>query len=206
MSFWRKAALSSKPIFASAAMSVPWSSSARGFTSTMVQSQLLKTSYKDAICFFAASLSPETPRPATIASALASVRPATTSMGTLMIFSGDDSARSSMDVPPSAHATTTGPPNARSRRMAKYISLTRFIFSATMTTLTGLPSAPDCLVTSVAPIIFSAYSAVFALSMTCTPPWKPFVNVPRPRPPARICDLMTTSSPPSSLAAATASA
>ena len=84
--------------------------------------------------------------------------PATMSIGTFFIFSGYFSARSSIEVPPSAQAMTTGPPKALSSKMAKYISFTKSIFSAIRTVLTGLPSGPDCLVTNVWPIIFSAYS------------------------------------------------
>ena len=84
--------------------------------------------------------------------------PATMSIGTFFIFSGYFSARSSIEVPPSAQAMTTGPPKALSSKMAKYISFTKSIFSAINTVLTGLPSGPLCLVTNVWPIIFSAYS------------------------------------------------
>ena len=69
----------------------------------------------------------------------------------------------------------------------------------------AVTSGPDCLVTSVPPSILPAYSATSEVLMTCTPPLSPLVNVPRPRPPARICDLMTTCSSPIVAAAATAS-
>ncbi len=42
------------------------------------------------------------------------------------------------------------PAEARSSRMAKYISFTRFSFDATYSVLTGLPPAPVCFVTCFA--------------------------------------------------------
>mmetsp|Transcript_19156 Transcript_19156/g.62580 ORF Transcript_19156/g.62580 Transcript_19156/m.62580 type:complete len:264 (+) Transcript_19156:625-1416(+) len=205
MAGWRKAALSSKPTLASAAIRLPSASSANGLTSTIVQSKSVKSLYSALICSAAAALSPLTPKPETTSKACASVMPRVMSTGTLMIFSGLDWARSSMEVPPSAQATSKGPMVARSRVMEKYISFTRCIFLAMRRVSTGLPSGPDCLVTSLPPSIFPAYSAIWLVLITCTPPLNPFVKVPSPRPPARIWDLMTTSSSPILAAAATAS-
>lgn len=47
------------------------------------------------------------------------------------------------------------PEVVRSKRIAKYISLTSFILAATYSTLTGLPAGPVCLVTKVSPSICS---------------------------------------------------
>ena len=51
----------------------------------------------------------------------ASVIPSRMSTGTLMIFSGFEMARSSMEVPPSAQATRRGPIVLRSSVMEKYL-------------------------------------------------------------------------------------
>ena len=185
---------------------MPSASSASGFTSTIVQSASTKSLYSALICSAAAFLSPLTLRPSTTVAACASVIPSAIEIGTLMIFSGELAARSSIDVPPSEHAMIRGPSVARSSMIAKYISFTSFIFFARSSVSTGLPSGPDCFVTSVCPSILPAYSSTCDVLITCTPPWKPFLNVPSPRPPARICDLITTSSSPIFAAAATASA
>mmetsp|Transcript_2722 Transcript_2722/g.7122 ORF Transcript_2722/g.7122 Transcript_2722/m.7122 type:complete len:212 (-) Transcript_2722:159-794(-) len=205
MAAWRNSALSSKPTFASAAISLPDASSASGFTSTIVQSDSTKSLKSALTCSTASATSFLTPSPSTICAACASVMPTSRSMGTFTIASGFDSARSSIDVPPSAHAITIGRGSGRLSRIEKYISRTRFIFLAIMIVLTGLPAGPDCLVTSVPPSILPAYSATSDVLITCTPPLKPLVKVPSPRPPARICDLITTSSSPILAAAATAS-
>ena len=54
-------------------------------------------------------------------------------------LSGCEAARSSMEVPPSEQAMMTGPMDARSSMIARYISRTRFIFLASRIVLTGLP-------------------------------------------------------------------
>ena len=108
------------------------------------------------------------------------------------ILSGNSSARSSIDVPPSEQATRTGPAAFLSSRIARYISLASSSFLAINRVLTGLPAGPDCLVTKVPPSILLATSGASLASQTWTPPWNPLVNFPRPRPPARIWDLTTT--------------
>lgn len=60
--------------------------------------------YSALICSFAAVTSPETPSPLTTLVRSASDGPVRMSTGTLMIFSGELCARSSMDVPPSLQA------------------------------------------------------------------------------------------------------
>mmetsp|Transcript_4483 Transcript_4483/g.14906 ORF Transcript_4483/g.14906 Transcript_4483/m.14906 type:complete len:212 (-) Transcript_4483:226-861(-) len=205
MASWRKDALSSKPTLASAAMSRPWASSARGFTSTRVQSHSWKSRKRPFTCSAAAALSPVHPRPSTILAASASVIPTAMSTGTLMMASGRSSASSSMDMPPSAHAITMGRGSGRLRRMERYISRLRSIFLATSSVWTGLPAGPVCLVTRVPPSILEATAGTSSALTMCTPPLKPLVKVPMPRPPARICDLTTTSGSPMRLAAATAS-
>ena len=58
---------------------------------------------------------------------------------------------------------------------------------------TRRPSAPVCLVTSTLPSIFSAKETASSTdAATFTPPWKPVLKVPLPRPPAWIWDLTTT--------------
>mmetsp|Transcript_10567 Transcript_10567/g.33281 ORF Transcript_10567/g.33281 Transcript_10567/m.33281 type:complete len:212 (-) Transcript_10567:165-800(-) len=205
MAACRKAALSSKPTLASAAMSVPFASSASGLTSTIVQSHSQNSLKSARICSAAAFLSPVHLRPSTMASASLSDIPFAMSTGTLMMASGLEWARSSIEVPPTAHAITSARGSGRLSRIEKYISRRRSIFLATITTLTGLPAGPDCLVTSVPPSILRAYASTSDVLMMCTPPLNPLVNVPSPRPPARICDLITTSASPIFCAAATAS-
>ena len=129
--------------------------SASGFTSSIVQSLCTNTSYSARNCFAASFASPDTFSPRANSRACASVSPAFRSIFILMIFSGWLSARSSMDVPPSEHAMTMGPALARSSRIAKYISFTSFIFSATRSAFTGLPASPVCFVTRTWPSIFS---------------------------------------------------
>mmetsp|Transcript_18741 Transcript_18741/g.48067 ORF Transcript_18741/g.48067 Transcript_18741/m.48067 type:complete len:200 (+) Transcript_18741:669-1268(+) len=177
-----------------------------GLTSTSVQSRSTKSLNSALTCSAAASLSPVTPSPVATSRACASLMPARMSTGMRRILSGNFSARSSMLVPPSLHAMMTGPADARSSRMAKYISLVNCIFLATSTVFTGFPASPVCLVTSTSPSIFPAMVGASAEGTMCTPPWRPLLKVPRPRPPARIWLFTTTSSPPSCLAAlATAS-
>ncbi|KAF1773442.1 hypothetical protein GQ600_1003 [Phytophthora cactorum] len=110
--------------------------------------------------------------------------------------SGVASATSSMEVPPAGEATITGPCDARSMRIEKYISRRIQTRSMRKTLATSMPLAPVCLVTSVSPSIFLAKSsACSGLVHMCTPPLKPFLNVPRPRPPVSACALITTSTP-----------
>ena len=83
------------------------------------------------ICSAAAPASVCTCSPAATSAACASVMPVRMSTGTLMILSGNFSARSSMLVPPSPHAMITGPADLRSSRIAKYISRFSAILLAT---------------------------------------------------------------------------
>mmetsp|Transcript_105014 Transcript_105014/g.249985 ORF Transcript_105014/g.249985 Transcript_105014/m.249985 type:complete len:203 (-) Transcript_105014:18-626(-) len=132
--------------------------------------------------------------------------PSMMSTGVLMMAVGSAAAMSSMEVPPVLLPIMSGPPLARSMRMAKYFSSLMETFSARSTVLLGLPSSPVCLVMSVFPSIFSAISATLDLGTMCTPPWKLFsLKWPRPRPPARTWAFTTTSSPGISLAFSTAS-
>mmetsp|Transcript_1340 Transcript_1340/g.2907 ORF Transcript_1340/g.2907 Transcript_1340/m.2907 type:complete len:236 (-) Transcript_1340:169-876(-) len=193
ISFCRYEALSSKPSFASAAISLPSGLSARGFTSTMVQSDFTNRLYNPLICWAASALLPVTLRPSTICMACESVMPWRMSMGILMILSGNFSARSSMLVPPSEQPIMIGPAVLRSSRMAKYISRASFIFFAMYSVFTGFPAGPVCLVTKVPPNICFASSNALSTFAMCTPPCSPLVNLPRPRPPARIWLLITTS-------------
>ena len=198
---WRNSAESSKPSLASAA-SNPSSVSASGLTSSMVASVATNSLYKRLICSAAAFLSVVTSNPSTAFIASSSRIPARMSTGIRMIFSGDVAARSSIDVPPSAHAIIIGPAVFRSKTIEKYVSRFRFIFSAINNVFTGRPVGPVCFVTRVPPSIFPATSTALSFGTRCTPPWNPLLKVPRPLPPARICDFTTTSSPASWLVAA----
>mmetsp|Transcript_9824 Transcript_9824/g.27595 ORF Transcript_9824/g.27595 Transcript_9824/m.27595 type:complete len:230 (-) Transcript_9824:35-724(-) len=129
-----------------------------------------------------------------------------TSRGILKIFSGLSSATSSMFMPPQGLATMTGLLVARSRRMATYISLATLKRLATRTELHGFPSSPVCFVMRRAPIIRSARPWTSPVLQRCTPPWKPLSKDPFPRPPARTCALITTSSTCNALATSAASA
>lgn len=99
---------------------------------------------------------------------------------------------SSFQLSPSLHATTTGPAALRSSRMARYISRARSILRATRSVLTGLPAGPVCFVTRVPPSMRAASAGASAAGTMCTPPARPLVNLPRPRPPARTWALTTT--------------
>mmetsp|Transcript_798 Transcript_798/g.1874 ORF Transcript_798/g.1874 Transcript_798/m.1874 type:complete len:244 (+) Transcript_798:909-1640(+) len=170
----------------------------------MVQSLLTNTSYSACSCLAASSLLPDTWSPSASSMACAVVRPASRLIFILMIFSGCDSARSSMEVPPSLHAMIMGPALARSNRIAKYISFTSFSFCATSSVSTGLPAAPVCFVTRVCPNILRLSASASPTGTMCTPPRSPLVKLPKPRPPANTWLFTTTCplSPPSFLAAA----
>ncbi len=72
--------------------------------------------------------------------------------------------------------------------------------------LTNLPSGPVWCVTSTCPSIFEAISFTSAgVLQRCTPPLKPFLKTPLPRPPAWICAFTTRLSDFNSFAAASAS-
>ena len=59
------------------------------------------------------------------------------------------------------------------------------------------PSGPVCLVTRTLPSIAFAFSKTSSADLhNFTPPWKPLLKVPLPRPPAWICDLTTTTFSP----------
>src|SRR5215472_2296454 len=78
--------------------------------------------------------------------------------------------------------------------------------SATNTLFTLRPSGPDWWVTRISPSISAATSRTsFGVLRTCTPPLKPFLKVPLPRPPAWICALTAISISPSSRAICSAS-
>mmetsp|Transcript_13932 Transcript_13932/g.27578 ORF Transcript_13932/g.27578 Transcript_13932/m.27578 type:complete len:325 (-) Transcript_13932:125-1099(-) len=200
ISFWRKSALSSKPILASTQQISPAVVSMNGFTSTMVQSHLINVSYS-ASMFFAADWVADSVWNFiffAMSSACPGLRPVLMSMGSLMMADGSFSAMSSIVTPPRALATTTGPPNDLSMRMAKYFSSTPCTASTIATLLQIRPAAPVCLVMSFCPIIFPAISSISAgvLMPTCTPPLKPFSKCPRPLPPAKTCALITMLSDP----------
>lgn len=102
-----------------------------------------------------------------------------------------------MLVPPSADPMMMGAAAALSTAIARYISRATLIFSATITLLTGFPSAPVCFVTRECPSIFSATASASPGFTTWTPPESPVAGkLPRPLPPASTCALSTTSSPP----------
>mmetsp|Transcript_83381 Transcript_83381/g.231410 ORF Transcript_83381/g.231410 Transcript_83381/m.231410 type:complete len:219 (-) Transcript_83381:42-698(-) len=154
----------------------------------------------------AVACSPSKPISVAMPFACPSEMPSMMSTGIFTIAVGSAAAMSSMEVPPVLLPIMMGPPLARSMRIAKYFSFLILNFSQSMTVLQGFPVAPVCLVTSVLPSILLAYSAALSLGMMCTPPSKPFsLKWPRPRPPARTCVLMTTSSPLKPFAASAAS-
>ena len=105
-----------------------------------------------------------------------------------MILSGCYSARSSMLVPPWLQPISIAPTLLRSSKIAEYISRASFILWATYSVLTGLPAGPVCL----APSIWLASFDDWAAHQMWTPPCRPLVKRPRPRPPARIWLLSTT--------------
>src|SRR5271170_6837775 len=114
-----------------------------------------------------------------------------------MIFSGCSTATCSMSIPPSVLAMMMGRDRARSRRTAQYNSFLIRGAAATRTLLTRRPSGPVCLVTRTLPSMALALSkASPSVLQSFTPPLKPFLNVPLPRPPAWIWALTTTTVSP----------
>lgn len=82
------------------------------------------------------------------------------------------------------------PPSGLTISRAKVIFLTR------KSVLTGFPAGPVCLVTNTCPSMRLASATASEGLVMCTPPCRPFLKVPIPLPPARICDLTTTDSSP----------
>mmetsp|Transcript_9635 Transcript_9635/g.30531 ORF Transcript_9635/g.30531 Transcript_9635/m.30531 type:complete len:260 (+) Transcript_9635:555-1334(+) len=119
ISSWRNDALSSKASFASKETMSPSGVSTNGLISTCVQSLASNNLYRAAI--WSAASCDLAPKPSFSARARSCpcVGPVIMSMGSLMMASGFDSATSSMSTPPSDDATITGPPYARSSKMAK---------------------------------------------------------------------------------------
>jgi len=97
--------------------------------------------------------------------------------------------------------------------MQTYVSLLIFTLSATMTFFTSIPSFGVCFVIKRWPTIFSTmgkislglklniksikvilqYETIYYFLVMWTPPLNPLSKCPKPRPPAKICALMTYS-------------
>ena len=111
--------------------------------------------------------------------------PTAGSMVSLMIFSGVLAATSSISMPPSVLAIITGRDDERSSSTARYSSFLMSGAAAMSNLLTSRPSGPVCLVTSTLPSMALALSKTSsAVLHSLTPPWKPLLKVPLPRPPA----------------------
>jgi len=151
-------------------------------------------------CRAAASEASGMPMPRAMASAWASVRPATGSISTRWIFSGVCAATSSISTPPSLDAMRQIFCADRSRTRPAYSSLRMSTPSSMSSRRTVWPCTPVWWVTNRMPSMSCAWARTSSSERaSLTPP-------PLPRPPAWICALTTHSGPPSRRAASTASA
>mmetsp|Transcript_39136 Transcript_39136/g.66718 ORF Transcript_39136/g.66718 Transcript_39136/m.66718 type:complete len:229 (-) Transcript_39136:49-735(-) len=196
MFFCRNSALSSKLTLASQTTMSPSGVSATGFTSNCVQSHPKNIPYRLVISVTAlscGSVPSSNPILVAILFAASSINPTSISIGSVKINSGLFLATSSMEVPPRGLPTRRGPPVFLSIKMDKYISLRMYILSIKKTFWQRIPLGA-CFVTSSCPSIWDAISPAWPFLVTIwTPPLKPFLKVPRPRPPERTWALMTTS-------------